>query len=203
MFSRIIPSSEKTEVLICLLTHKFGHFSLLNQRPSSLCHYSTHWWRFSPMPKIHRKTHRNYIICQTQRHQSPEPALIVTITCISWILLNPSFQKNSIKLVRVLGPGISFRVLILVSSTTSGGVIDLSSEIPRISLAADLWKLRKAKQSCLFNELPAKFFKHAAVKWFIIAIMKKNNRRLNLLQSLKTSVSAGRAYVLWSFWRIF
>ncbi|TNN74539.1 hypothetical protein EYF80_015319 [Liparis tanakae] len=60
-------------------------------------------------------------------------------------LWHPSM--NSIKLPMELGPGISFRVMILVFSPTSCGVISLSgmasspaAEIPEASLAADLCK---------------------------------------------------------------
>lgn len=101
-----------------------------------------------------------------------------TITWISWILLNPSLQKNSIKLDKVLGPGISFRVLIVVLSPTSVCLINPSgmasspaAEIPNVLLAADLCKARKLKNICLFSRSPWKFFQHAVVIFFRIAII--------------------------------
>lgn len=106
-----------------------------------------------------------------------QEAYMDIITWISWILLNPSLQKNSIKLDKVLGPGISFRVLILAFSPTLAGVISLSgmasspaAEIPKASLAADLCKARKMKNSCLFSRSPWRFLQHAVVKWFRMAI---------------------------------
>ena len=104
--------------------------------------------------------------------------LEAVVTWISWILLNPSLQKNSIKLDKVLGPGISFRVLTVAFSPTSAGAISLSAmdsspaaEIPKASLAADLCKARKMENSCLFGRSPWKFLQHAVVNLFRIAIV--------------------------------
>lgn len=102
---------------------------------------------------------------------------IYAITWISWILLNPSLQKNSIRLDKVLGPGISFRVFIVVFSATFVGVTSLSgmasslaAEIPNVSLAADLCKSRKTN-ICLWSRSPGKLLQHAVDSLFRIAIV--------------------------------
>lgn len=84
------------------------------------------------------------------------------VTWISWILLKPSLQKNSTRLDKVLGPGISFSVLsVLFFPRTSVGAISLSATasspaavIPNVSLAADLCKTRKTKNICLLSRSP-------------------------------------------------
>lgn len=98
------------------------------------------------------------------------------ITWISWILLKPSLQKNSTRLDKVLGPGISFSVLVF--PRTSVGAISLSATasspaavIPNVSLAADLCKTRKTKNICLLSRSPWKFLQHAVVNVLRMAIV--------------------------------
>lgn len=149
---------------------------------NGLCHFTHRWqiWltlRIRTLLGVGGK-HKEIISYVKQNEIKHKKAHMYTITWISWILLNPSFQKNSIKLAMVLGPGISFRDMALVFSPTSAGVISLSgmacspaAVIPKASLAADLCKARKMKTSCLFSRSPWKLFQHAAVKCFGIAII--------------------------------
>lgn len=125
---------------------------------------------------------------------------IYTITWISWILLNPSLQKNSIRLDKVLGPGISFRVLNVVFSSTSVGVTSVSgmasslaAEIPKLSLAADLCKLRKTKNICLLSRSPGKLLQHAVDSLFTIAIVCDTWRWLR--EQRRCMIEYGAAFI--------
>lgn len=98
------------------------------------------------------------------------------VTWISWILLKPSLQKNSTRLDKVLGPGISFSALVF--PRTFVGAISLSDTasspaavIPNDSLAADLCKTRKTKNICLLSRSPWKFLQHAVVNVLRMAIV--------------------------------
>lgn len=152
---------------------------------NDLCHF-THGWQIWLTLSIYGlfAIGRIYwgiiFLCQTNTKNLK--ARMETITWISWILLNPSLQKNSTKLDKVLGPGISFRLLTAVFSRTSDGGISLSgmvsstaAEIPKASLAADLCKARRMK-SCLLSRSPWKFFQHVVVKCFGIAIVLRISR---------------------------
>lgn len=96
-------------------------------------------------------------------------------TWISWILLKPSLQKNSIKLEKVPGPGISARLFTDFFWAASFGVISLSGiasslAIPNDPLVVDLCKQRTAKSICLLRRSPWKFLQHTVVNLFMTDI---------------------------------
>lgn len=96
-------------------------------------------------------------------------------TWISWILLKPSLQKNSIKLETVPGPGISARVFtdffwaVFFGVTSLSGVAS-SRAVPNAPLVPDLCKQRKAKRICLLWRPHSKFLQHTVVNFFMTDI---------------------------------
>lgn len=153
---------------ICAILRKIGWLRWLDYPESHL-------------PRIHM-TRCNQILayCHSWSDNKGQCREKYRITWISWILLNPSFQKNSIKLAMVLGPGISFRVFTLVFSPTSvavirpwGTVSSPAAEIRRASLAADLCKARRMRNSGLFRASLWKLLQHTFMIWFMLAITLK------------------------------
>lgn len=129
---------------------------------NALCHF-THRWQICQTP---------WAICGKAQRQNEKRnhARLDLLTWISWILLKPSLQKNSTRLDRVLGPGISFSAFTRLLSSTCAGVSSLwgmasspAAEISRASLAADLCKARKMQESCLFSRAPWKPLKYPVV----------------------------------------
>lgn len=114
---------------------------------------------------------------------SNKELLQINHTWISWILLKPSLQKNSTRLDKVLGPGISFRLLAVLllppASAAAAAAADISgsaaasspaAERPNVSLAADLCNRRAAANMCPVRVSPWALLQHAVASLLRVAM---------------------------------
>lgn len=120
------------------------------------------------------------------------------LTWISWILLKPSFQKNSNKLEMVPGPGISARVFGNFFLVASVDVISLSGRgsslaIPTVPLVADLCKRRKTKSICLLRRSPWKFLQQVVVNLFKTDISRWLRVKIQLVTGCSGKFESARS----------